>query len=243
MSFQSPIASKQDSALESCDEHGLNNGAAHQISRADFELSKYEIEMALRRLGSHDLLRKSPKLFSFLSYAVSETLAGRGDRLKAYSIGVAALGKHSAFDPSNDPIVRVEATRLRRSLNVYYAGDGKNDPIQIKMPPGSYQPIFERVGEEKSFRKSDFEALNLEQASAMDNSVRSSKYIFSQSFFAIIRRQAGEFASRSLHIINIALVVFLIVFGYRVLIEIEQLNKRIDQLDAYWVKHLSNTSE
>src|SRR6202011_835820 len=48
------------------------------------------------------------------------------------------------FNPQIDPIVRVEATRLRRTLERYYAGAGANDPIVIELPRGTYVPTFSR---------------------------------------------------------------------------------------------------
>lgn len=80
----------------------------------------------------------------FLRYVVEETLAGRGDRIKAYNIGVAVFGRDDGFDPQSDPIVRIEASRLRRSLEHYYLLDGKDDPIRIEIPKGGYVPVFHR---------------------------------------------------------------------------------------------------
>jgi adenylate cyclase len=81
----------------------------------------------------------------FLKYVVEETLAGRGSRIKAYSIATVALGRSDNFDPQIDPIVRIEAHRLRRALAYYYMTDGKADQIRIDIPKGSYVPAFERV--------------------------------------------------------------------------------------------------
>jgi hypothetical protein len=84
----------------------------------------------------------SPKLTSFLRFVVESTLAGRGIRLKGYTIGVEALGRSANFDPQIDPIVRVEAIRLRAALARYYAGAGSHDPVIIEMPRGHYVAHF-----------------------------------------------------------------------------------------------------
>jgi hypothetical protein len=89
------------------------------------------------RIVAHPVLAKS-----FLIFIVDETLAGRGDRLKAYTIATDALGRDANFDPQTDPIVRVEAGRLRRALEQYYAHDGRDDPIIIELPLGGYIPEF-----------------------------------------------------------------------------------------------------
>ena len=78
----------------------------------------------------------------FLSYVVEETLAGRGDRIKAYSIAVEVFGRDVSFDPQTDPIVRIEAGHLRRALERYYLTAGQADPILITIPKGGYVPTF-----------------------------------------------------------------------------------------------------
>ena len=78
----------------------------------------------------------------FLSYVVEETLAGRPERIKAYSIATSVFGRDERFDPQVDSIVRIEAGRLRRSLERYYLTSGGNDSIRITIPRGSYVPKF-----------------------------------------------------------------------------------------------------
>jgi TolB-like protein len=78
----------------------------------------------------------------FLRYVVEETVAGRAGRIKAYSIATAVFNRDDSFDPQTDPIIRIEASRLRRSLERYYLTDGRLDPIRITIPKGSYIPQF-----------------------------------------------------------------------------------------------------
>ncbi|RWQ18097.1 hypothetical protein [Mesorhizobium sp.] len=78
----------------------------------------------------------------FLSHVVEETLAGRGDRIKAYSIAVEVFGRDMSFDPQTDPIVRIEAGHLRRGLERYYLTAGHDDPILITIAKGGYVPTF-----------------------------------------------------------------------------------------------------
>ena len=101
-----------------------------------------DIGAALGRVVASATLAKSPQLAQFLTFIVKETLAGRDDRLKAYTIATDALGRDADFDPQTDPIVRVEAGRLRRALEQYYATDGRNDPVVIDLPTGRYVPVF-----------------------------------------------------------------------------------------------------
>ena len=73
---------------------------------------------------------------------VEETQAGRADRLHAYPIALEVLGRDASFDPQTDPVVRMEAGRLRRRLERYYLGAGQSDPVRIDIPKGGYAPTF-----------------------------------------------------------------------------------------------------
>jgi tetratricopeptide (TPR) repeat protein len=101
-----------------------------------------EIRAALEHMAGSEAFRGSPQLVSFLRYVVEATLRGDSDRIKGYTIAVEALGRPDDFDPQADPIVRVEAMRLRRALARYYANGGKCDRILIDLPLGSYVPAF-----------------------------------------------------------------------------------------------------
>jgi TolB-like protein len=78
---------------------------------------------------------------AFLSYVVEEVLAGRGNRIKGYSVAVEVFKRDEAFT-QDDPVVRIEAGRLRRSLERYYLTAGHFDPIRIVIPKGGYVPEF-----------------------------------------------------------------------------------------------------
>ncbi|MGC3947971.1 MAG: hypothetical protein QM762_26260 [Chryseolinea sp.] len=96
----------------------------------------------LDRILSNALFSNSPALCNFLRFTVEETLNGDSSVLKQYTIAVTALGRRPDFNPQLDAIVRIQATRLRKMLNDYYAGPGVQDPIVIELIKGSYIPIF-----------------------------------------------------------------------------------------------------
>jgi GAF domain-containing protein len=102
----------------------------------------HEIREQLGRIIRDAAFRHSLRLTRFLTFVVEETVAGQGNRLKAYTVAVEALGRKTDFDPQSDSIVRVEAGRLRGALARYYAGSGRNDPLVIDVPRGSYVPTF-----------------------------------------------------------------------------------------------------
>lgn len=100
------------------------------------------VRAALDRMVESEMFRDSPQLAAFLRFVSEAELRGESDRIKGYTIGVEALGRSKDFDPQTDPIVRVEATRLRRTIERYYAGPGANDPVVVTISPGSYVPSF-----------------------------------------------------------------------------------------------------
>ena len=103
-----------------------------------------EVRAQLERMIASDDFNRSPQLGAFLRFVVEAVLQGKSDRIKAYTIGVDVLRRDAKFDPQLDPIVRVEATRLRRTIDRYYAGLGADDTIRIDLPRGSYVPTFSR---------------------------------------------------------------------------------------------------
>ena len=82
------------------------------------------------------------RLKRFINFIVDETVAGRGGDLKEYVIGVQVFGKEPSFDPRTDPIVRVQARRLRTRLARYYRDEGNSDELIVDLPKGGYAPVF-----------------------------------------------------------------------------------------------------
>jgi adenylate cyclase len=103
------------------------------------------IQAQLERIIASSAFDASRRNRAFLRFVVEETLAGRGDRIKAYTIGTSVLQRDAGFDPQADPIVRIEASRLRRSLEHYYLVAGKDDPIRIDIPKWGYVASFQRL--------------------------------------------------------------------------------------------------
>jgi hypothetical protein len=96
----------------------------------------------LERLLASAVFRRAERSSALLRYIVEQTLAGRADRLKEYTLGAEALGRGDTFDPRADPVVRAEASRLRSRLEQYYDSVGRSDPIRITLTKGGYIPEF-----------------------------------------------------------------------------------------------------
>ena len=79
---------------------------------------------------------------NFLRFVVERSLEGRAAGIKEFAIAIDALGRNPSFDPKSDPIVRVEAGRLRDRLSAYYQQEGEADPVLISLPKGAYVPDF-----------------------------------------------------------------------------------------------------
>jgi len=106
---------------------------------------RQQVLAALRRILDSEGFAASDRHRQFLSYVVEETLSGRADRLKGYTIAVQVFGRDTTFDAQTDPLVRIEARRLRQSLEHYYLTSGRTDPVRISIPKGGYVPVFEQV--------------------------------------------------------------------------------------------------
>lgn len=101
-----------------------------------------DVVMALQEVLESRAFRRSPRARGFLAYVVTETLAGRGDRLSERTVARRALLRAPDFDGKADASVRVQASRVRKSLEEYYETDGSDDPLRIALPRGSYIPVF-----------------------------------------------------------------------------------------------------
>jgi len=78
----------------------------------------------------------------FLAYVVENELAGRSAESTAMLVATLVFGRGADFDPNSDPIVRIEASKLRRDLETYYLKSGRANPLHISLPKGGYRPVF-----------------------------------------------------------------------------------------------------
>src|SRR5688572_17902852 len=101
------------------------------------------IRAGLAKLTASSGFAGSERMRRFIGLVVEATLVGEAETLKEYRVGVEVFDRGANFDPRTDTIVRVEARRLRKKLQEYYAGEGRTDPIRITLAAGSYVPVFE----------------------------------------------------------------------------------------------------
>ncbi len=118
-----------------------NTGAA-----ASAAVDPAAVRLCLANILGSRSFAGSERMSRFLRFIVEQTVDGRGRELKEYLLGVEIFDRTETFDPRLDPIVRVEARRLRAKLKAYYEADGRNDSLVIELPTGSYVPRFRSSG-------------------------------------------------------------------------------------------------
>ena len=113
-----------------------------ESAKLGIDVPAEEVRAQLRRILGSTVFVRSERLTHFLTFIVEEALQGRQGDLKEYRVGVVVCGRRESYDPRTDPVVRVEARRLRSALDVYYAQEGGKDAVLISLPKGGYAPSF-----------------------------------------------------------------------------------------------------
>jgi TolB-like protein/tetratricopeptide (TPR) repeat protein len=117
-----------------------NSLSSAAVQSALFDV--HEIRAQAERLLASRTFTRSSRLTRFLRFCVEQTVLGNASQLKEQRIGIEVFDREQDYDPRIDPIVRVEARRLRAKLKSYYSSAGRGDPILIGLPKGSYVPVF-----------------------------------------------------------------------------------------------------
>ena len=107
-------------------------------------LSRPAVLRELQRILSSQTFRRAPRLTELLKYVVHRSF-NEGtihERIVAREV----FGKDEQFDPATDPTIRVQYGRLRRRLDQYFAKEGANDPVRIRVREREYKPMFEAQG-------------------------------------------------------------------------------------------------
>jgi TolB-like protein len=109
------------------------------------EVKPQEVRAHLDRVMASKIFAESDRLRRFLRFTVESRLNERDARVKEYVLGREVFDRDADYDPRLDPIVRVEARRLRAKLEEYYSGPGREEPIRFEYARGSYLPSFSRA--------------------------------------------------------------------------------------------------
>lgn len=111
--------------------------------QADASPPPDEVRAELERILCSHAIGGSDQLKRLLRLVVERTLNGRPELLKEYNLGLEVFQRPPDYDPKIDPIVRVQARRLRSKLDEYYASEGAYDSLVIQIPKGAYVSVFE----------------------------------------------------------------------------------------------------
>ncbi|MEJ2109432.1 MAG: hypothetical protein P8Z37_05870 [Acidobacteriota bacterium] len=113
------------------------------IPREDSGLSPSSIQKQTERILKSPEFDATDAQRAFLRYVVEKTLSGQADEIKGYAVATEVFGRREDFDQATDPVVSIQANKLRRALERYYLVAGQNDRILIDIPKGTYIPTFE----------------------------------------------------------------------------------------------------
>ena len=131
--FHFPSYNRYNRSVQGRDNLGTDLDAEHEK----------EINSVVERIALFPPLKRSPLLIAFLRYSVKESLSGDGDKLTAYPIALDVFDRPPSVDPNTDPIVRVQAGRLRNLLEEYYeTPQGRQEKFRVKIPKGTYGAVF-----------------------------------------------------------------------------------------------------
>ena len=116
----------------------------HEVPSSSISVSQFEKREELRRVLESRQFAAAPKRARFLEFVCEQTFLGNGEKLNEYLIGVEVYDRGSEFNPQKDPIVRVQAHEIRRSLRKYYEENSEQSSLRIDLPAGHYIPVFSR---------------------------------------------------------------------------------------------------
>ncbi len=118
--------------------------ASHDASQGNAP-GETEVRAQLQRILASPDFVASDRNRRFLTHVVERSLAG--ERVRGYEIGAKIFGRGPDFNATTDPIVRIEAGKLRRDLETYYLKSGRRDGLRIFLAKGAYRAVFTRQEE------------------------------------------------------------------------------------------------
>lgn len=98
----------------------------------------------IERVAASSHFRRSTRLRDFLLYVGKQSLKDGCPEINEQEIGVKVFGRPSSYDRSQDNIVRVNASELRKRIELYFTTEGAHESLILEIPRGGYKPIFHR---------------------------------------------------------------------------------------------------
>lgn len=94
------------------------------------------------RVAASAQFKRSARLRDFLLYVGGQSLKQGCPEIHEQEIGAKVFGRSASYDRSQDNIVRVNATELRKRIELYFASEGAHEILVLEIPRGGYKPIF-----------------------------------------------------------------------------------------------------
>jgi hypothetical protein len=108
------------------------------------EPSVDERRQLIERVASSAQFRRSARLRDFLVYVGGQSLKEGRPEIHEQEIGAKVFGRAPSYDRSQDNIVRVNATELRKRIELYFSTEGAHETLVLEIPRGGYKPVFHR---------------------------------------------------------------------------------------------------
>lgn len=105
-------------------------------------VSTEEKRQLIARIAASAHLRKALRLTDLLRFLTERSIIGSTTSLREHEIGSSVFGREPDYDTSQDNIVRVQVSQLRKKLDNYFTLEGLGEPIIVEIPRGSYMPVF-----------------------------------------------------------------------------------------------------
>jgi len=124
-------------------------GRRVRLVASDPTITPDEVRAALQRVLASPDFPATMRNRRFLAFITEKTLAGLAEELNGYQVATEVFKRPADFNPTADPIVRIEAGKLRRDLEIYYLKSGAGEEVRISLPRGGYIPAFQRCPREE----------------------------------------------------------------------------------------------
>ncbi|MBD0400111.1 hypothetical protein [Flammeovirga sp. EKP202] len=159
-------------------------------------MDQQKIFSTLERILESEVFVSSFRAKALLKYLVDNSDKGEESDFSSYTIALDVFDRDQDFDPSLDPIVRVQMGRLRVLLSKYYLQEGSNEDIIITIPRGSYKPRFSEnevikspnSPEKKQTTNSSFPIVHVSPLSILKNDVEQTSNYFKEVLFSRLLR-------------------------------------------------------
>lgn len=111
----------------------------------------------LARIAASPAFQKSQRARELLDYLGRRSIESPDHPPREQDIGVAVFGRAPGYDTSQDTLVRVQVSQLRKKIDQYFEDEGRQEPFCVRLPKGSYTlQFFERHDEPEAAAASLF---------------------------------------------------------------------------------------